>query len=380
MKLLHLSDLHIGKQLNGFSLLEDQRHMLQSIVQLATDTNTDAILLSGDIYDKSQPSSAATELVGWFFDELAHRHITLCAIPGNHDSAERIAYASQSLQLVGLNLAGPYAGRVHCIQLTDAHGTVCIWLFPFVRPAQVRAFHEDRCIDTYTQALEACVSTCALDRNLRNIALVHQFVISGGKEPERSDSELCIGGLDVVEASVFDAFDYVALGHIHKPQKVGRDTLRYCGTPLKYSVSEALHHKSIPLITLGAKGDVSVELKTIQPLHDLRVLTGPLDELLAPGNLEQHNTEDYLYVRLTDKTLPSNALSRLRAHFPRLLGMELVQNASPSHTQALQPSHSEQSSPFELFSRFYKDQTGLELDVDQSSLIESLLAATNQED
>ncbi|MEG0503609.1 MAG: exonuclease SbcCD subunit D, partial [Raoultibacter sp.] len=302
MKILHLADLHIGKQVNGFPLIEDQRFALEAVLAAARDHSVDALLLAGDLYDKSSPSAEAVCLLDWFFTEVATAGLPCYAIPGNHDSAERVAYVSGLLTRQGIHLAPIFDGRVTHHSLEDEHGPVTFWLLPFMKPAHVRAFFPDADIgQDYTAALRTVLADCPLETSQRNVLIAHQFVTSGTAEPERSDSELSVGGLDNVDASVFADFDYVALGHIHRPQRIGRDEVRYAGSLLKYSFSEIKYPKSATLVELGPKGTISITLLPLEPLHDMREIKGPLASLLADDVVTASKSDDYLHVVLTDE-------------------------------------------------------------------------------
>ena len=378
MKLLHIADLHLGKSVCGFSLLEDQRHALGEVVRMAVDQEADALLIAGDVYDKSSPSAAAVSLLDWFFCQLIENGIPCYVVPGNHDSAERLAYAAGPLARQGIHVAPPFDGALGRCVLEDRHGEVNLWLLPFVRPADVRAhFPDDDIGSDYTAACNAALRAAAIDPAERNVLVAHQFVTSGGDEPERSDSELSVGGLDNVDASAFEAFDYVALGHIHRPQRIGRDQTRYAGSLLKYSASETGHVKSATLVTLGAKEPgaacaVGIEQIPIVPLRDMRRIKGPLAELLKPEVAAAQNAEDYLHVTLTDPVPALDALARLRATYPNVMSLEY--DAAPAkamHAGTLPPSNGAavQTDLAQLFERFFAKQTGDELTEAQRRIV-----------
>ncbi len=417
MRLLHLSDLHIGKRVNEFSMLEDQRYALEGVLQTVRERDVDALLVAGDLYDKSAPSAEAVALVGWFLSEAADTGATVLVTAGNHDSAERVAYGSSFFAQRGVFLSPLYAGSISPIVLEDEHGPVAFWLIPFLKPATVRPWFPDEDIETYTDALRCAVGSCTLDPTLRNVALSHQFLTYGGVEPERCDSELSLGGMDNVDSSVFDDFDYVALGHIHRPQRVGRDEVRYSGSLLKYSFSEANDRKSAPLVELGPKGQVSIELVPIVPRHDLRTLHDTLEALLAAADEQGGGTEDYLNVVLTDgqvsielvpivprhdlRTLHDtleallaaadeqgggtedylnvvltdehpilDALSRLRRVYPNIMGISYDNRRTRLGGRAGAPAVQDASKidPLELFEQFYLDQNGSPMTDNQRAL------------
>ena len=291
MKVLHVSDLHIGKRVNGMSMLDDQRYILRQILDITEKHQVSVLLIAGDIYDKASPSAEAVTVFDAFLTDAVGAGLRVLAIPGNHDSAERIAYAQGLLEKQGVCLPPVYAGEVERVEIEDEHGSVEFWLLPFLKPSDVRRFFPDEEIgDDYSAALRAVLGACDIDQGKRNVVLSHQLVTAYGTAPDRADDEIKLGGMDNVDVSVYDAFDYVALGHVHRPQRVGRDTVRYSGSPLKYSFSEARYGKSVVLVELGEKkpGDdvgecVSFELIPLVPLHDVREVRGTLADVLAMG-------------------------------------------------------------------------------------------------
>lgn len=367
MKLLHIADLHIGKVVNGFSLIEDQRHALEGVLGIARREGADALLLAGDLYDKSSPSAEAVALLDWFLTSASEAGLPCFAIPGNHDSAERVAYAAGPLARQGIYVAPLFDGAVAHYALEDEHGPVTFWLLPFLRPASVRPHFPDAEIGTdYTAALKAVLGACALDEGQRNVLLCHQFVTAGGDEPERCDSELSVGGLDNVDASAFERFDYVALGHIHRTQRIGRDEVRYAGSLLKYSASETGHVKSATLVTLGPKDAggcaAGIETVPIPPLHDMRRIKGPLEELVSPAVVAAADAEDYLHVTLTDDEPIIDALARLRAVYPNVMSLEYERDRAArrggAEARADEGADAGALDPLDLFERFFEEQTG----------------------
>ncbi len=382
MRFLHLADLHLGKQLNGYSLVEDQAYILKRIVALAQEYAVDAVLIAGDIYDRALPSADAVELLDTFLTDLSTANITAIAIPGNHDSAQRLSYGAELLAAQNIYLARPYTGALHPITLTDAYGDVIIWPIPFMRPAQIRPYHDDEEFGSdYSAALKAMLATAPFNPEARNVALVHQLVVSGSLSPEMSDSEITLGTLEAVDASVFDQFDYVALGHIHRPQRIGRDTMRYAGSPLKYSASEARYPKSAVLVDMKEKGTLTCELLPLTPLHDVRVITGPLHELVAPEVIRAGDTHDYVYAQITDDTLPLNAQTELRQAYPNLIGLEhriLATTFDAEQPLVVQPT--EMRDPLTLFEQFYFGQNQCELTDDERSIVIEALSETCHQD
>ena len=380
MRLLHLADLHLGKTVNGFSQTDDQRHILHEALRIAQDESVDAILLAGDLYDRSSPSAEAVSLLDGFLTRAADLGIAVLAIPGNHDSAERVAYAAGPLSRQGIYLAPAFDGSVRRVVLEDEHGPVAFWLLPFLKPASVRCFFPEADIgQDYTAALRTVLASCALDAAQRNVLLCHQFVTVGGAAPDRTDSELSLGGLDNVDASVFDAFDYVALGHVHRPQRVGRDQVRYAGSPLKYSLSEARDRKSAVLVDLGPKREgercaVRIELAPLEPLRDLRRITGPLAELVSDEVMRSADANDYIHAVLTDATPVIDALARLRAAYPNVMSMEYAAQSRAADTSpAPDRGEAPQESPFELFERFFEERNGFPLTTRQAQRVRHVL-------
>ena len=320
MKLIHLSDLHLGKRVNEFSMLEDQEYILRKILAVMDDEQPDAVLIAGDVYDKSVPSAEAMLLFEEFLYSLVKRKLQVFVISGNHDSPERLSFASKLIDASGVHLSPVYDGAVAPMTLTDQFGPVNIYMLPFLKPAHVRRFFPDEEIASYTDALRLAVGKMAIDTRQRNVLVTHQFVTGA----ERSDSEdISVGGSDNVDAAVFDGFDYVALGHIHAPQCIGgNNRVRYCGTPLKYSFSEAKHVKSVSVVTLGAKGDTEVRTVPIVPRHDLRELRGSYMELTARANYEGTAVDDYLHITLTDEEDIPDVIGKLRVIYPNLMKLD----------------------------------------------------------
>lgn len=378
MRLLHLSDLHIGKQVNEFSLLEDQALMLETVVGIVEQRDVDAVIIAGDVYDRSAPSADAVACFDRFLSSLADTGAACFIIPGNHDSAERIAYAAHLLEKNRVHIAPVYDGTVVRRTLTDEYGDTTFWLFPFIRPASVKRFFPDDDIPDYTAAMRRVIETCDIDPTQRNVAIAHQFVTCSGIEPDRSDSELSLGGIDNVDASVFDAFDYVALGHIHRPQQIGRKTARYSGSLLKYSASEIDYDKSAPLIALKEKGDVEVELVALAPVRDMVRIKGPLEKLVSPeatAELDERDRNHYVHAVLTDEFAPIDALSALRAVYPNVMSISFdnTRAAAAQEECGGVAEDVDRIDPIDLFARFYREQNGSDMtDVQYEAVREAL--------
>ena len=348
MRFLHIADLHLGKQMNDVTLLEDQEYILQQILSIAGDERADAVLIAGDVYQRSSPQAEAMALFDRFVSQLAEQGRKVFVISGNHDSAQRISYFSSLVRSAGVYAAEAFEGRLQSVSLQDGEGEVVIWMLPFFRPSQARRFLPEEKISTYQDAAEAVLRQTHIDTKKRNILLCHQFITGC----ETSDSEeRAVGGLDNIDAAVFGAFDYVALGHIHKPQKVGRDTLRYAGSPLKYSFSEAGHRKSVAVVDLHGKGDISVRTVPLYPLHDVRTLEGTLDELMR-----QDYSEDYLWITVHDELVPPDARVTLSTNFPNMMKYSVVNSRTKTDLDVLAGGEMEHKSVQELFSDFYRLQ------------------------
>ncbi len=370
MKLIHLSDLHIGKRVNEFSMLEDQKYILREIINIIDCEQPDGILIAGDIYDKSVPSSEAVQLFDDFLYRLSIRGQQVFIISGNHDSAERLSFGGRLMDTSGIHISPVYNGSVTPYVLEDGYGKVNIYLLPFLKPAHIRRFFSEREINSYTEALSAAVENMQINVNERNVLVTHQFVTGAG----RCDSEeLSVGGSDNVDASVFEDFDYVALGHIHGPQKIGRDTLRYCGTPLKYSFSEADHKKSVTVAEIGEKGDIIVRTVPLIPLRDMREIKGSYLDVTNKANYQDTNTQDYIHITLTDEEDIPDAVNKLRIIYPNLMKLSYDNKRTRTNGLVGDAENAEEKSPLQLFSEFYEKQNNQPLSEEQNRFISSLI-------
>ena len=370
MRFLHLSDLHLGKRVCEFSMLDDQRYILEEILSLLDTRPVDAVLLAGDLYDKPVPPAEAVRLLDWFLTELANRKLPVFAISGNHDSAERIAFGAHLLAGSQVYVSPVFEGAPAPIPLTDAYGPVDIYLLPFLKPATVRHIYRDEPIESYSDALGCVLRRCAPDPARRSVLVAHQFV-AGAAACE--SEEPSVGGLDCVDAALFDGFDYVALGHLHSPQKVGRDTLRYCGTPLKYSFSEASQHKSVTFVELGEKGSVTIAAEPLVPRHDLRELRGSYMELTDRRNYEGTAVDDYLHITLTDEQDIPEALAHLRVIYPNLMRLDYDNRRTQTRQELDAPAKAEQKTPLEHFADFYQLQNNQPLTHEQAVFCQQLI-------
>lgn len=378
MKLIHLSDLHLGKRVNGFSMLEDQRYVLAQVLEVVRREQPEAIILAGDVYDKATPSTEAVTLLDSFLVELAECGRQVFVISGNHDSPERMAFGGRLMAGSGVHLAPVYDGHVTPYTLMDEHGPVRIYLLPFLKPAQVRRFFPDREIVTYTAAVAAAIEAMGVNPAERNVLAAHQFVTGAA----RCDSEeVTVGGMDNVDACVFDGFDYVALGHIHGPQRVGRDTVRYCGTPLKYSFSEARQSKSVTVAELGPKGSVAVRAVPLTPLRDLVELRGSYEELTFRGFYQGTSyQQDYVHITLTDEEDVPDAVRKLRVIYPNLMKLDYDNRRTRAACLEAEGGDVEQKSPLALLDEFYEKQQGQPMSQEQRAFAQSLLERVWEED
>ncbi len=376
MKLLHLSDLHIGKRVNDVSMIDDQDYILADILRIIDEEHPDAVLIAGDVYDKSVPSAEAVTLFDTFLCELAKRPSTVFIISGNHDSSERLAFAGRLIAETGIHLSPVYNGNIEPITLTDAHGDVRFWLLPFVKPAHVRRYYPDEVIESYTDACRVAIDHMVLDPDARHVLLTHQFV-TGAATCE--SEELSVGGSDNVDASVFDAFDYVALGHIHGPQNIGSSRVRYCGTPLKYSFSEANHHKSVTVVHLGAKGELELRTVPLIPRRDLRTLVGAFAELTNPSYYASTATDDYLHIVLTDEDDVPEALGQLRVIYPNILKLSYDNTRTRENRQIDGAERIKQKTPLELFEELYELQNNQPMSDEQKQFARDLIESIREE-
>ena len=362
MKLIHLSDLHLGKRVFEYNMLEDQEYILLKILQIADEEKPDGVILAGDIYDKSIPSAEAVQLFDDFLYRLAKRGLQVFVISGNHDSPERIAFGSRLIGASGIHLSPVYDGSVAPIVLTDPYGPVNVYMLPYLKPTHVRRYCPEAEITSYTDALRAAVDRLQADPSERNILVTHQFVTGAS----RSESEdISVGGADNVDAAVFSGFDYIALGHIHSPQNIGGEPrIRYCGTPLKYSFSEAGQEKSVTVVTLAEKGSVEIRTVPLVPKHDLRELRGSYMELTAKANYAGTNTDDYLHITLTDEEDIPDVIGKLRVIYPRLMKLD-YDNRRTRAGGALTVEDTERKTPLQLFGEFYEQQNGQPLSPEQ---------------
>ena len=376
MKFLHLGDLHIGKRVNEFSMIEDQRVVLGELSRIAVDEGVDAVIIAGDFYDRQVPSEQAVGLAGDFLEELHEAKLPVLMIPGNHDSAERLSFLSGIIGDDGIHIAGPYEGEVEQVVLEDGAGPVAVHLLPYVTPADARHAHPECEAHSFDEALRAIVERMDIDESRRNVLVAHQLVL-GGSEPLRSDSEQAsIGGLDEVSASVFETFDYVALGHLHAPQWIVRDKIRYCGSPLKYSFNEVDQRKCANIVELGPDGGVALQALPLHAPHDMAELRGSLPEVRAQA-AERPELEDcYMRVVLTEPV--SDAKAKLQDLFPLLMRVEF-DYASEGGTSLVRGAREvEEPQPEEVFAELFAETNGRDMNERESEAFEAVLAGMRE--
>lgn len=370
MRLMHLSDLHIGKRLNEFSLLDDQSYILDEILRIAEEQKPDAVAIAGDIYDKSTPSAEAVALFDSFITRLAKLVTPIFVISGNHDSAERIAFGSSLMQTAGVYLSPVYNGDSAPVKVGDEFGSVNVYMLPFIRPSDVRRRFPDDDTESFDSAFKAAVSHLNVNENERNIILAHQFITgaaAGGSE------SVSVGGLDNISAEVFEPFDYAALGHIHHRQNIASEKVRYCGTPLKYSFSEVSDKKTVTIANIGKKGELSIEEVPLCPIRDLREIKGTYLEITDRNFYDKFNCEDYIHVTLTDENDIPEAIGRLRAVYPNIMKLDYDNTRTRENRVVSDLADEVQRSPAELFAEFYRTCNNSELSEEQKDYIDSVI-------
>lgn len=370
MKIMHLSDLHIGKKVNEYSMLQDQIYILKEILRIIDNEKVETVIIAGDVYDRSLPPNEALELFDEFLYQLSGRNVNVFVISGNHDSPERISYGGRMMTENKIFLSPVYDGNVKPITLNDDYGEVNFYLLPFVRPADIRRYFPDENIENYTDAVKVAIDNMNVDFSERNILVTHQFVTGA----ELSESEdIMVGGTDNVSGEVFDGFDYVALGHIHREQTVGKDNIRYCGTPLKYSFSEAKNIKSVTILDFNDKGNIEYSKIPLTPLRDMREIRGTYYELTLKSNYESTNTEDYLHITLTDEEDIPDAIGKLRSIYPNIMKLDYdnLRTRGSGTVDAIENIKSK--SPFELFADLFKQQNNQDMSEEQEEIMRNLI-------
>lgn len=374
MKLLHLADLHIGKIIYEQSLIEDQKYILNEVLKIVQENKIDAVLISGDVYDRSIPPLDAVDVLNEFLNNLIKGlKVKVFIIAGNHDSKERLNFGSKIFESDGLYIQTTYNGEIKKVTLEDEFGPLNIYMLPFIKPIDVKKYFEEGKVNSYDDAIKAVIERENINTNERNILMAHQFVTSNAVEPETCESEVInVGGVDNVDSSNFDRFDYVALGHIHGPQRIGKDTIRYSGTLLKYSFSEINHNKSVVII--NAEDEINYELLPIVPKRDMRKIEGPIEELLKKENYSKGNTDDYIRAIITNEEPIFDAIGQIRKIYPNVLSLELKNSKNAFGSQELQNiERLKEKDEIELFNDFYEFQFNSKMDEKHKKIIEEIV-------
>ena len=371
MKFLHLADLHLGKRYNELSLIDDQKYILGEILEIAAKEQPDGVILAGDIYDKSVPSAEAVELFNDFLNGLVSLKTQVFIVSGNHDSPERVAFGESLMGLGGVHISPVYDGKIKCVTLSDNYGKVNVYLLPFIKPATVRRFFEGETIDSYTSAVRAAIGTAELDGSARNVLVAHQFVT--GSQSSGSE-EFSVGDIGNVDAGVFDGFDYVALGHVHGAQNVVGERVRYSGTPLVYSLSEAASKKSVTVVELKNKGDLKIREIPLKPMRGVVEIRGTYEQLTKRGYYENTTLpEDLVHVVLTDEEEVPDALGKLRIIYPFVMSLRYDNKRTQAQAQLQLDDGVPARTPFELFSALYTAQNNAEMSGEQSEFVRALI-------
>ena len=371
MRFLHLGDVHLGKSLGDFDLENDQRHILSQILDIAVKKKADAIMIAGDVYDRAMPSEAATVMLNDFLNSMIEKGIKVYMISGNHDSDDRLNYGSRMFEKSGIYISAKYTGSLSRQVFTDRFGEVYIWMLPFVKASQVRHYYPDEKIISYDDAVRTVIANADIDDRKRNIIISHQFVSGGTSDPELGGSECggtrSVGQIEKIGCGCFDSFDYAALGHIHSPQAVGREQVRYSGSPLKYSLSEVDNEKSVPVVTLGEKGDVDIELVKLHPMRDMRHIRGPIKKLLDKNNVT--DTDDFIYATLTDEDIVDDAMGIMQQVYPNTVKIDYDNSRTKEVADIDTPDVKANISFEEMIGDFYRKMFGCEINDEEMEIL-----------
>ena len=374
MKVLHLADLHIGKCILEHSLIDDQIHILDQILEIVINKKIDVVLIAGDVYDKTIPSIEAVRLFSNFLTKLYNLKIKVFVISGNHDSKDRLSFGNELFYNNDIYIEGIYDGNVRKVLLKDEFGEFNIYMLPFVKPVDVRKYYLEENIDSYNEAVKCIINNLDIDKKSRNIIMVHQFVTAIGIEIERSDSEfISLGGIDNVDVSLFSQFDYVAMGHVHRGQRLTKDTIRYAGSPLKYSFSEVNHKKSVPIIEFKEKENVSVELVDLIPLRDMITIKGNLEDLIDKNFYKNINVDSYINAVITNQDYIMDAIGKLRKVYKNVLRLEYDNIRVNGNIEDTDIKKENVISEFDMFNEFYKIQNNIDLDKNKIDIINDII-------
>ena len=376
MRFLHLADLHIGKRVNGFSMIEDQKFVFEQVYNVIENEKIDGIIMAGDIYDKPVPSAEAVKLFDEMLTRLVSINLPIFVISGNHDSAERIGFGSDILSAAKVYMSRVYNGNLQKIELEDDYGKINVYLLPFIKPATVKNIYKEAEIKDYDDALEYVLSQEKIDETKRNVIVSHQFVTGA----MRSESEeVSVGGLDNVSVENYEAFDYVALGHIHRAQQMGRESARYAGTLLKYSFTEEKHNKSMTIVDLKEKGNIEIKEIPVKPLHDLKTIKGKFSKITSEEFYKELKKEDYYRAVLTDEDDILNAIGKLKSIYPNLMSMEYDNTRTRSYSVVDNVETGETKSPLDYFEEFFEKQNGRKMSEKQRNYLLEILGEAREE-
>ena len=376
MKFIHLSDLHIGKRFSELSLIDDQEYILNKIIKIVDEITPQAVVIAGDVYDKSVPSAEAVVLFDSFLERLSTRNLSVFIISGNHDSAERLSFGNKILSKNNIFISPVYNGEVSKVTLKDDFGDACFYLLPFVKPSNVRPFFDEK-IESYNDAVRVIVDNLSVDTTKRNVLVTHQFVTGA---TTCDSEEISVGGTDNIDYHIFDKFDYVALGHIHSPQSVGRATVRYCGTPLKYSFSEVNNKNSVTVVEMNEKDVIKQDFIPLKPKHEMIEIKGSYNEVTGKAFYENLNNEtDYFRITLTDEQDVLDALGKLRSIYHNILRLDYDNKRTRENKTVLADENAREKTPYELFSEFYEKQNNEKLNETQEKYINQLITKEMEE-
>ena len=376
MRFLHLADLHIGKRVNGFSMIEDQKFVFEQVYNVIENEKIDGIIMAGDIYDKPVPSAEAVKLFDEMLTRLVSINLPIFVISGNHDSAERIGFGSDILSAAKVYMSRVYNGNLQKIELEDDYGKINVYLLPFIKPATVKNIYKEAEIKDYDDALEYVLSQEKIDETKRNVIVSHQFVTGAMRS---KSEEVSVGGLDNVSVENYEAFDYVALGHIHRAQQMGRESARYAGTLLKYSFSEEKHNKSMTIVDLKEKGNIEIKEIPVKPLHDLKTIKGKFSKITSEEFYKELKKEDYYRAVLTDEDDILNAIGKLKSIYPNLMSMEYDNTRTRSYSVVDNVETGEAKSPLDYFEEFFEKQNGRKMSEKQRNYLLEILGEAREE-
>lgn len=367
MKFIHLSDLHIGKSVKNYSMEENQKDVLDQILKIIDEEKPDGVLIAGDIYDKDIPSSKAISMLDNFLVDLSKRDSEVFIISGNHDSAAQIAFASKLIDKTGIHLSPVYNGEIKPMTMSDEYGDINVYMLPYIKPMRVRKMFENAEINDYTDAVRVAIEQMNIDKSKRNIILSHQYVAGA----ERCDSEIQIGGLDVVDASVYEPFDYVALGHIHSPQTVMKGKIRYCGTPLKYSFSESEQEKSVTIVEVKEKGNIEISTRKLTCIKDFIKIKGTFEEIKT--QYSDKGIEDYVEVTLTNELDVPDAFRKLKLIFPNIMLLMYDNVRTRERKTVKSVPVVKEMSEFEMVEKLFETQNNQKFNAKQAEYMEMII-------